>query len=91
MLAYTEYCGVRRRTLRIVEQTGLENAVVFVTFDWPNWQAYGSVFPANSPHLDRGILCARDLGEIENWRLMTRYAEQRWWLLRDGQLTELRP
>ena len=48
-----------------------------------------NVMTAAAVKAGRGL--KRDLGEIENWRLMTRYAEQRWWLLRDGQLTELRP
>ena len=89
ILAYRDYNGVSHQNLQIVEQAGLQNAVVFVTFDWPNWQAYGSVFPATTPQLDRAVIFARDLGEVENWRLMTRYAQHTWWLLRDGQLTEL--
>ncbi|MCC7370423.1 MAG: hypothetical protein IT306_18510 [Chloroflexi bacterium] len=90
ILAYRDYNGVSRQNLQLVEQAGLEQAVVFVTSDWPNWQAYGSVFLANTPALDRTVVYARDLGEIESWRLLTRYPEHRWWLLRDGQLTEIR-
>jgi hypothetical protein len=48
------------------------------------------VFLANGPFLDRPVIYARDLGETENWRLMTRYSDWRWWLLRDLQLTEIR-
>ena len=40
--------------------------------------------------LDYTVIYARDLGETENWRLMTRYSEWRGWLLRDLQLTEIR-
>ncbi|MGE3909794.1 MAG: hypothetical protein AB7K36_10595, partial [Chloroflexota bacterium] len=90
ILAYQDYNGVSRANVRIVEQAGLEQAVVFVTSDWPNWQAYGSVFLENGPFLDGPVIFARDLGEVENWRLMTRYPDHTWWLLRDGQLTELR-
>jgi hypothetical protein len=90
ILAYRDYNGVSRQNLQIVEQAGLQNSVDFVTSHWPNWQAYGSVFPANTPQLDREVIFARDLGEVENWRLMTRYAEHTWWLLRDGQLSKLR-
>jgi hypothetical protein len=70
--------SVSRANLALVEQARLDQAVVFVTSDWQNWQSYGSVFRATTSYLDRGILFARDLGEIENGRLMMRYAEHRW-------------
>ena len=91
VLAYREYNGVSRAGLRTVQEAGLDQAVVFVTSDYPDWQSYGEVFLANGPFLDRGVIYARDLGQTENWRLMTRYAERRGWLLRDLQLTEIRP
>jgi len=91
LLAYRDYNGISRQNLALVEEAGLQQAVVFVSSDWPNWQAYGSVFPANGPHLDRSIIYARDLGETENWRLLARYAERRGLILRDGQLFEYRP
>lgn len=90
VLAYRDYNGVSRAGLRVVEEAGLDQAVVFVTSDWPDWQSYGQVFLANSPFLDGPVIYARDLGETENWRLMTRYAERRWWLLRDLELSEIR-
>jgi hypothetical protein len=61
-----------------------------VSSDWPNWQSYGSVFLANGPFLDGNVIYARDLGEAENFRLMTRYPDAHWWQLRGLQLTELR-
>ena len=90
VLAYRDYNGVSRDGLRVVQEAGLDQAVVFVTSEWPDWQSYGEVFLANGPFLDRQVIYARDLGETENWRLMTRYAERRGWLLRDLQLTEIR-
>jgi hypothetical protein len=91
LLAYRNYNGINRQNLAVVEEAGLQHAVVFVTSDWPNWQAYGSVFAANGPFLDRPIIYARDLGESENWRLLTRYTERRGLILRDGKLIEVRP
>jgi len=91
LLAYSDYNGVSRRSLAVVEDAGLQQAVVFVTSDWPDWQAFGSVFVANGPFLDRSIVFARDLGESENWRLLTRYTERRGLILRDGQLSDIRP
>lgn len=91
LLAYRDYNGVSRANLAVVEAAGLQDAVVFVTSEWPDWQSYGSVFPANGPFLDRPIVFARDLGQDENWRLLARYAERRGLILRDGQLVETRP
>jgi hypothetical protein len=90
VLAYRDYNGVSKAGLRVVQEAGLDQAVVFVTSDYPNWQSYGEVFLANGPFVDRGVIYARDLGETENWRLMTRYSDWRWWQLRDLQLTEIR-
>jgi len=90
VLAYRDYNGVSRAGLNVVQEAGLDQAVVFVTSEYPDWQSYGSVFLANGQFLDRGVIYARDLGETENWRLMTRYSEWRWWLLRDLELTEIR-
>ena len=91
VLAYRDYNGVSRAGLEVVQDAGLERAVIFVQSDWPDWQSYGSVFLENGPFLDRPVIFARDLGEAENWRLMTRYAESRGLILRDLQLTEVRP
>jgi hypothetical protein len=90
VLAYRDYNGISRAGIETVEAAGLEQAVVFVKTDWPDWQAYGQVFLENGPLLDRKVVFARDLGESENWRLMSRYPEWRWWLLSDGTLTEIR-
>ena len=73
-----------------MQEAGLDQAVVFVRSDYPDWQSYGEVFLANGPFLDRTVIHARDRGETENWRLMTRYSDRRWWLLRDLELTEIR-
>lgn len=91
VLAYHDYNGISRAAIETVQAADLGEAVVFVSSDWPNWQAYGQVFLENGPFLDRPIIFARDLGEDENWRLMMRYAERRGWLLRDFELTEIRP
>jgi hypothetical protein len=103
--AYRDYNGIGPGGLKTVEAglaaadaaglaaadaAGLEPALVFVSSNWPDWQSYGQVFLANGPFLDGNVIYARDLGEAENWRLMNRYAEWRWWLLKDGVLSELR-
>ena len=90
VLAYRDYNGISRAGLQVVEAAGLEQAVVFVNSEYPDWQSYGQVFLANGPFLDGPVIYARDLGETQNWRLMTRYSERRGWLLRDLQLTEIR-
>jgi hypothetical protein len=95
--AYREYNGISPNGLEAVEaglavagDAGLEPALIFVTSDWPDWQSYGQVFLANGPFLDGQIIYVRDLGEVENWRMMSRYPERRWWQLKDQTLTELR-
>lgn len=90
VLAYRDYNSISRARLALVEEVGLENALVFVTSEWPDWQSYAQVFPANGPLLDGPVIYARDLGEAENARLMARYPDRRAWLLRDLQLTEIR-
>lgn len=95
--AYQEYNGIGPSGLQAVEaglaaagDIGLEPALIFVVSEWPDWQSYGQVFLANGPFLDGQVIYARDLGETENWSLMSRYPDRRWWQLKDGALTELR-
>jgi hypothetical protein len=97
VLAYRDYNGVGPGGLKTVQAglaaadaAGVDPALVFVSSNWPDWQSYGQVFLANGPFLDGRVIYARDLGETENWRLMNRYAEWRWWQLKDGMLTEIR-
>ena len=90
VLAYRDYNGISPAGLKAVSEAGFEaQTVVFVSSDWPDWQSYGQVFLANGPFLDGNIIYVRDLGEAENWRLMNRYPEWRWWQLKDLRLTEL--
>jgi hypothetical protein len=102
VLAYRDYNGISPAGLQAA-QAGLQvndeagqqptqqPALVFVSSDWPDWQSYGELFLANGPFLNGNVIFARDLGETENWRLEMRYPDSRWWLLKDGQLTEIRP
>lgn len=85
------YNGVSRARLNVVEEAGLGSALVFVRQDWPDWQPYGSVFPANGPLLDNSIVYARDLGPVENRRLMAEYPDRDAYLLEGLELTEIRP
>jgi hypothetical protein len=97
VLAYRDYNGISPAGLQAVaaglnanDEAGQQPAVVFVSSDWPDWQSYGEVFLANGPFLSGNVIYARDLGETENWRLEMRYPDSRWWLLKNGQLTEIR-
>ena len=84
------YNGVSRARLDVVEQAGLANAVVFVRQDWPDWQPYGSVFPANGPLLDTSVIYALDLGPVENRRLMAEHPDRDAYLLDGLELVEIR-
>lgn len=97
VLAYRDYNGISpmglqtiQAGLKLNDEAGLQPALVFVSSDWPDWQSYGEVFLANGPFLKGNVIYARDLGETENWRLEMRYPDSRWWLLKNGQLTEIR-
>jgi hypothetical protein len=90
VLSYRDYNDVSPAARKVVQEAGLEKAVVFVKSDWPDWQSYGELFLENSPLLDGRVIYVRDLGDAENWRIMARYPDWRWWQLRDLQLTEIR-
>ncbi len=83
---HQEFNGVSRARLDLVERAGVTNGLVFVTQNWPDWQPYGSVFPANGPLLDGPAIYARDLGPTENSRLMDAYPARRPYLLRGLEL-----
>ena len=85
------YNGVSRARLETVDQSGLTNALVFVHQDWPNWQPYGSVFPANGPLLNNSIIYALDRGPVENRRLINAYPDRNPYLLEGLELTPIRP
>ena len=55
--------GVDDRLVKLVNDADLDNALVLVEGDCPNWQCYGSVFWLNSPALDGDVVFARDLEE----------------------------
>ena len=55
--------GMDDRLVELVNDAGLENALVLVDGTCPNWQCYGSVFWLNSPALDGDVVFARDLEE----------------------------
>jgi hypothetical protein len=80
------YNGVSRARLNLVERAGLQHALVFVTQNWPDWQPYGSVFPANGPLLGGNVIYARDLGPTQNSRLMEQFPDRRAYLLRGLEL-----
>ena len=91
ILAHRGFNGISRARLDLVEQADLGRALVFVTQRSPDWQPYGSVFPANGPLLDGPIIFARDPGDADNARLRAAHPDRRAYLLRDMQLTELVP
>ncbi len=85
--AHRGYNGVSRARLELVEQSQIGRALVFVTQRPPEWQPYGSVFPANGPLLDGPVIFARDLGDAENGRLRELHTDRPAYVLRDMQLT----
>jgi len=89
--SYQGFNGIDRSRLDLVERAELEQALVFGSQQWPDWQPYGSVFPANGPLLNAKVIYARDLGLRDNGRLMRLYPERRSYLLRGDELIELSP
>lgn len=83
------YNGVSHARLDAVERADVGRALVFVPQRWPEWQPYGSVFPANGPLLDGAVVYARDRGPTENRRLMAAFPDRRAYLLSDLALSPL--
>jgi hypothetical protein len=90
VVAYHGYNGVSRDSLRLVNEAGLHQALVFVTSTGDDWQSYGEVFLANGPLLDRDVIFARNLGDGENYQLIGQYPGWSAWLLENQRLTEMR-
>ena len=80
------YNGIDRSRLNAVERAGLRDAVVFVSDSQSGWQAYSSVFPANSPLLDGPVIYAHDLGEARNRELLSQLSGRRGYTLSGGRL-----
>jgi Dolichyl-phosphate-mannose-protein mannosyltransferase len=83
------YNGIDRSRLDAVERAGLRDALVFVTEGPTGWQGYGSVFPANSPHLDGPVVYARDLGDGRNRELLRLFPGRRGYVLTGPTLRPL--
>ncbi|MCC7107329.1 MAG: glycosyltransferase family 39 protein, partial [Chloroflexi bacterium] len=83
------YNGVDRGRLSLVQRAGLQNAVVFVSDRASGWQAYSSVFAANSPLLDGPVVYAHDLGPERNAQLLAQFPGRRGYLLDGGRLRAL--
>jgi hypothetical protein len=80
------YNGVDRSRLNLVERAGVRDAVVFVAQQAADWQAYSSVFPANSPSLDGPVIYAHDLGPDRDRELLSRFPGRRGYVLNGGRL-----
>lgn len=87
--AHYAYNGVSRTALDTLERAQVGRALVFVSQTWPDWQPYGSVFPANGPLLDGDVVYARDLGSSQNARLMASYPDRRAFRLEGPELSEV--
>ena len=90
VLAYHGYNGISRDGLRLVEEAGLRQALVFVTSTGDDWQSYAQVFLANGPLLDRDVIFARNVGDGENYQLIGQHPGWSAWLLEKLQLSEVR-
>ncbi|MCC6175471.1 MAG: hypothetical protein IT305_09240 [Chloroflexi bacterium] len=89
LLAHRGYNGISRAGLATVEEAGVQQALVFVVDSDPAVQAYAEVFPANGPFLAGPVIFARDLGDEENFRLITRYPDWSAWRLEDHHLSAI--
>ena len=58
-----DFNGVDDRLVQLVDDADLDNALVLVEGNCPNWQCYGSVFWLNSPTLDGDVVFVRDREE----------------------------
>jgi hypothetical protein len=83
------YNEVDRSRLNAVERARLDNAIVFVAASPEDWQAYSSVFGANSPLLDGPVLYAHDLGARRNLELLRLYPDRQGFLLTGTRLRRI--
>jgi hypothetical protein len=68
---YHGYNYVSRTKIDAVEAAGIHNAVVFANVGKQyEWWEYGEVFSANDPLLQGDIIYARDLGDVEDRKLL---------------------
>ncbi len=65
--------GITRADAHLVQQAGLQNALVFVTA--PDWTDYARLSWLNAPYLERGaVIYARDGGPSSNWETAKQFA-----------------
>jgi 4-amino-4-deoxy-L-arabinose transferase-like glycosyltransferase len=83
------YNGVDRSRLTAVDRARLDQAIVFVAAAPDDWQAYSSVFGANSPLLDGPVLFAHDLGARRNAELLHEYPNRQGYLLTGTRLRRI--
>jgi hypothetical protein len=83
------YNDVDRSRLNAVERAKLDNAIVFVAASPEDWQAYSSVFGANSPLLDGTVLYAHDLGSRRNLELLRLHPDRQGYLLTGTRLRRI--
>lgn len=88
--AHRGYNGVSGARLAAVRAAGIANAVVLVD-EGPvsNWQAYGSVFPANDPLLRGAVVYARWLGPAVTAELRAAFPGRDFYLLEGTSLRRL--
>jgi hypothetical protein len=73
-----------------VEAAGVHHAVVFANVGKPyEWWEYGEVFSANDPLLQGDVIYARDLGEVEDRKLLTDFPGRTYYRLDGAKLTSL--
>jgi hypothetical protein len=90
--AFRGYLGVDGRRFQLVQQAGLNRALVFVREEPRNaWQPYASLFWLNSPMLDSPLLFARDRGDAENARLRAAIPDRPAYLLTQAGIASLDP
>jgi hypothetical protein len=77
-----DFGSVNAEVLKAVEERRIKNAIVFVRSN------YGSVFTANSPSLNNGIIYARDLFE-KNYLLMNEFPSYVFYLADGGDIRVL--
>jgi 4-amino-4-deoxy-L-arabinose transferase-like glycosyltransferase len=88
---YQGYNFTSAASLNAVQRAGIHHALVFVaSHPSGTWWSYGSVFSANSPHLDGDIVYAHDEGSADHL-LIAQYPGRSYWRLDYTTLTRMQP
>lgn len=88
---YHGYNYVSHVKLDAVERAGIHHALVFADVgQWYEWWEYGMVFSANDPLLRGDVIYARDLGDVEDRKLMADFPGRAFYRLNGTDLVPMK-